>query len=52
MVIKGRAQLMIEGDTCPITLAAGDYINIPAGVRHRVHWTDPQQQTVWLAVHY
>ncbi len=25
---------------------------IPAGVRHRVAWTDPERPTIWLAVHY
>lgn len=35
-----------------VTLGAGDYINLPAHCRHRVSWTDPEQQTVWLAVFY
>jgi cupin 2 domain-containing protein len=33
-------------------LIPGDYVNIPAGARHRVEWTDPELETVWLAVHY
>ena len=32
--------------------SAGLYLNIPAHVRHRVAWTDPNQKTVWLAIHY
>ncbi len=31
-------------------LAPGDHLLLPAGLRHRVAWTDPQAQTVWLAV--
>jgi cupin 2 domain-containing protein len=30
----------------------GDYVFIPARKRHRVEWTEPQQPTVWLAVHF
>jgi len=33
-------------------LAAGNYLAIPAMRRHRVSRTDPEQQTIWLAVHY
>ncbi|RAI57218.1 cupin domain-containing protein [Roseicella frigidaeris] len=32
-------------------LAPGDWVVIPAGCRHRVAWTDPARQTLWLAVH-
>lgn len=51
MVIEGRATLEFEdGSTCD--LAAGDYVNIPAHVKHKVIWTDPDRPTVWLAVFY
>mgnify|MGYP003419902423 CR=1 FL=1 len=30
----------------------GDWLQIPARQRHRVTWTDPAQDTVWLAVHH
>jgi cupin 2 domain-containing protein len=33
-------------------MAPGDWLAIPAHDRHRVTWTDPGQDTVWLAVHY
>jgi len=33
-------------------LEEGDYVHIRPHVRHRVEWTDPEQETVWLAVHY
>ena len=51
MVIEGRASLGFEdGSKCD--LAAGDYITIPAHIKHKVVWTDPNQITVWLAVFY
>jgi cupin 2 domain-containing protein len=50
-LIAGSAGLMIEGETEARLLKAGDYIEVPAHVRHRVEWTDVQQPTVWLAVH-
>jgi cupin 2 domain-containing protein len=52
IVLKGRALLAIEGDAPPVALAAGDYLNIPPHCRHRVEWTDPETDTVWLAVFY
>ncbi|HUW84387.1 MAG TPA: cupin domain-containing protein [Phycisphaerae bacterium] len=52
MVLKGRARLLFDGQDSPIELRMGDYINIPSHVRHRVEWTDPEADTVWLAVHY
>ncbi len=35
-----------------IELKPGDFINIPAHKKHRVEWTTPNEQTVWLAVWY
>jgi cupin 2 domain-containing protein len=49
-VITGSAGLLIE-DEPELLLSAGDHLLIAAGVRHRVAWTDPDQPTVWLAVH-
>lgn len=51
VVLRGRARLLIEGDAAPHDLRAGDHVMIPAHVRHRVEWTDPDQPTVWLALH-
>ncbi|MCG5500624.1 cupin domain-containing protein [Ectothiorhodospira lacustris] len=51
MVVEGKASLIFEdGSKCD--LSAGDYINIPAHVKHKVAWTDPDEITVWLAVFY
>lgn len=52
MVAQGRADLLIEGEGAPRRLGAGDYVLIPAHVRHRVEWTDPDRPTVWLALHF
>jgi cupin 2 domain-containing protein len=51
IVLEGHAAVQFEGDE-PVELRRGSYLNIPAHVRHRVAWTDPNQKTVWLAVHY
>jgi len=50
MVVKGHAILMFEDGERE--LKSGDYVNIPAMQKHKVSWTDPEQETVWLAVHY
>ena len=52
MVVKGRACLRFENEPREVVLEQGDYINIPPRRRHRVEWTDKQQETIWLAVHY
>lgn len=52
VLLKGQATLLIEGDDKPVQLAPGDYLNIPAHVRHRVDSTSPTEDTVWLAVFY
>ena len=52
VVRAGRATLRIEGESDVIMLGAGDSLVLPAHLRHRVEWTDPAVNTVWLAVHY
>ncbi len=52
MVLKGRAGLTLEGTEGVTILNPGDWVNIPAHCRHRVEWTEPHTETVWLAVHY
>ena len=51
MVVSGAAGLLIDGEAEERRLGPGDYLLIPAHVRHRVEWTAPDQPTVWLAVH-
>ena len=51
IVLQGEA--LITFDNAPdINLTAGDYLNIPARQKHRVSWTDPTIETIWLAIHY
>lgn len=50
MVLSGSAKLDVAGEETK-TLGAGGWIFLPAHCRHRVAWTDPDQPTVWLAVH-
>ena len=52
IVLEGSTAVQFEGEPEPVELQRGSYLNIPAHVRHRVAWTDPNQKTVWLAVHY
>lgn len=48
IVLRGTARLTIEGQPT-LELAAGDWVDLPAHCRHRVEWTDPDAETVWLA---
>jgi cupin 2 domain-containing protein len=50
ILLKGAARLTVNDKT--IDLGIGDYINIPSHTKHRVDWTTPDEQTVWLAVFY
>jgi len=51
IVLKGEAIISFENEI-DINLKAGTHINIPAHKRHKVSWTDPKTETIWLAVHY
>jgi len=51
MVLKGKAILVFENEAA-VRLGEGDYINIPAHTRHKVEWTDPHCETIWLAIWY
>lgn len=50
LLLQGRARLtFIDADS--IELNPGDYLLIPAHCKHRVDWTSPDTETVWLAIH-
>ena len=51
-LVSGKAKLKFKDKDKPIELFPGDYIEIPAGVKHRVEWTDPTRKTIWLALYY
>lgn len=50
VLLQGAARLRFEDELVEMT--PGSFIDIPAHRRHRVEWTDPQQPTIWLAVHF
>lgn len=52
LLLKGGAGLTFENAAGIMELKPGDYVNIPAHVRHRVAWTADDEDTVWLAIHY
>jgi cupin 2 domain-containing protein len=52
LLLSGSAGLRFDTETTTQTLHPGDFVNIPAHQRHRVEWTDPNQVTIWLAIHY
>lgn len=52
ILLKGSAGLLFKGSDQSVRLNPGDYLNIPAHVKHRVEWTDQNQETIWLAIHY
>ncbi len=51
LVLQGRGAVAFEEGE-EVTLGPGDHLLIPAHRRHRVACTDPDRDTVWLAVHY
>ena len=51
IVLKGDAIISFENES-EVRLRAGNYIDIAAHKKHRVSWTDPDNETIWLAVHY
>jgi len=52
ILLKGRARLIFEGEEAPVDLAVGDFLGIPAHKKHRVEWTDPDVDTIWLGFHF
>lgn len=51
LLLQGAARLCWE-DGSETALTEGDYVAIPALRKHRVEWTDPDQDTIWLAIHF
>jgi len=50
-ILKGNAVIQFEKGKV-VELGEGDYLHIPAHQKHRVNQTDPQKETIWLAVYY
>lgn len=51
VLLTGAAVLRFEDGDRRLDLRPGDWIEIPAHVRHRVDSTQADPPTVWLAVH-
>ena len=51
-LLHGRAALLFEDEDAPRELTPGDWLHIPANVRHRVEATAADTTTVWLVVHF
>ncbi len=52
VLLSGAAGLRFAGEESIRELKPGDWLHIPAYVRHRVEWTDAATPSVWLAVHF
>ncbi|MBR0681971.1 cupin domain-containing protein [Roseomonas eburnea] len=50
LLVAGGARLAFADGT-EHALSPGDWVHLPAGCRHRVAWTDPTAETIWLAFH-
>lgn len=48
LLLKGAARLEFEDSLRE--MRPGDHVHIPAHQRHRVAWTAPDEETIWLAV--
>jgi len=51
LLLKGAARLEFE-DGRVVSIGVGDWLEILARVKHRIVWTEPEGETVWVAVHY
>lgn len=52
VLMAGRGRLVFADGRDPVTLGPGDCLAIKPHERHRVDWTEPNTDTVWLAVFY
>lgn len=52
MLLRGAAGLRCEGHEGVTVLRPGDWVHLPAHLKHRVEWTAANTETVWLALHY
>ncbi len=51
LLLEGQAKLQFKNDSSLLLLKKGDHLLIPAHRKHRVHWTHPEIETIWLAIH-
>jgi len=51
IVLQGEAIISFKDDTDK-HLGIGDHIHIPAHTKHKVSWTTPKIETIWIAVFF
>jgi cupin 2 domain-containing protein len=49
LLVRGAARLEFEGGRT-LEVRPGDWVHIAAHERHRVAWTAPDQETIWIAI--
>lgn len=52
ILLQGEAVIELQQPEQQVRLMAGDYLLICAFRKHRVLWTCPDQDSVWLALFY
>lgn len=51
LLLQGEAILEFD-DNSQTPLGKGDYVFLPAGLKHRVRYTSQQPSCIWLAIHF
>ena len=51
LLLKGAARLEFE-DGRVVRMGVGDWLEILAHQKHKVVWTEPEGETVWIGVHF
>jgi cupin 2 domain-containing protein len=51
LLLQGQAIIKYFADPAGLTIGPGDYLFIPAHSKHRVEWTPPDMDSIWLAIH-
>ena len=51
VLLKGEAKIRLRENDELVHLQPGDFLHLPAHCCHRVEWTVPDTETIWLAVH-
>lgn len=52
LLVKGAARIRFEADDSVVEMGPGDHVTIAPRARHRVEWTTPDEETIWIAVFY
>jgi len=52
VLLSGSAVIQFEQESAKREMRPGDWLEIPAGCRHRVSSTAHDEDSVWLAVHW